>query len=150
MSEYTQHPKTPHQFPYLFLYCIICICLCVCDGNFNLNTWFDADGGDLLDDFRWAVQINQTLVDPHLEAIPGFGAFTTGSLSGGDAQSLEGEPEGTLAQNNPLRIIVFVLTLHYFLVLFFLISSTIMICGHFKKFCPIYLLSFKSDSKKEI
>lgn len=30
-----------------------------------------------------------------------------------------GEPEGTLAQNNPLRIIVFVLTLHYFLVLFF-------------------------------
>lgn len=28
-------------------------------------------------------------MDPHLEAIPGFGPFTTGSLSGGDAQSLE-------------------------------------------------------------
>lgn len=34
------------------------------------------------------MQINQTLVDPHLEAIPGFGSFTTGGFSGGDAQSL--------------------------------------------------------------
>lgn len=63
--------------------------LCICDGNFNLNTWLDADGGDLLDNLRWTVQINEPLVDPHLEAIPGFGSFTTGCFSGGDTQSLE-------------------------------------------------------------
>lgn len=34
------------------------------------------------------MQVDQTLVDPHLEAIPGFGSLTTGGLSGGDAQSL--------------------------------------------------------------
>lgn len=65
--------------------------LCISDSDFDLYTRFDADGGDLLDNFRWAVQINQALMDPHLEAIPGFGPFTTGSLSGGDAQSLEEE-----------------------------------------------------------
>lgn len=64
-------------------------CLCICNGDFDLYARLDADGGDLLDDFRWTVQIDQSLVDPHLEAIPGFGSFTTGSLSGGDAQSLE-------------------------------------------------------------
>ncbi|KAF3836117.1 hypothetical protein F7725_028675 [Dissostichus mawsoni] len=64
--------------------------LCISDGYFNLYTRFDADGGDLLDDFRWTVQINQALVDPHLEAIPGFGSLTTGSFPGGDAQGLEG------------------------------------------------------------
>lgn len=62
--------------------------LCICNGNFHLDTRLDADGGDLLDDLRWTVQINQTLVDPHLKAIPGFGSFTTGGFSGGDAQSL--------------------------------------------------------------
>lgn len=88
LSEYI----TPTQFPFfLFFYCFICICLCVCDGNLNLYTRLDADGGDLLNDLRWAVQIDQALVDPHLETIPGFGTFTTGSLPGGDAQSLEGE-----------------------------------------------------------
>ena len=62
--------------------------LCICYGNFHLNTGFDADGGDLLDDFRRAVQIDQALVNPHLEAIPGLGSLTAGGLSSGDAQSL--------------------------------------------------------------
>lgn len=65
--------------------------LCVSDGDFNLNTWLDADGGDLLDDLGWTVQVNEPLVDPHLEAIPGFGSFAAGCFSGGDAQSLERE-----------------------------------------------------------
>lgn len=80
--------QTPHQFLFIISLFKHLLRLCVGDGDFNLYTWFDADGGDLLDDFRWAVQIDQALVDPHLEAIPGFGALTTGSLSGGDAQSL--------------------------------------------------------------
>lgn len=81
--------KTTSKFSYSFLYSNHPHHLCVSDGNLNLYTWFNADGGDLLDNLRWAVQINQALVDPHLEAIPGFGSFTTGSLSGGDAQSLK-------------------------------------------------------------
>lgn len=63
-------------------------CLCVCDGNLNLYTRFNADGGDLLHNFRWAVQIDKALVDPHLEAIPGFGSLTARSLPGGNAQGL--------------------------------------------------------------
>lgn len=63
--------------------------LCVCDGDFDLHARLDADGGDLLDDLRRAVEIDEALVDPHLEAIPGLGPFTTGSLPGGDAQSLK-------------------------------------------------------------
>lgn len=63
--------------------------LCICNGDFHLNTGFDADGGDLLNNFGWTVQVNQALVDPHLEAIPGFGSFTARSLSGCNAQSLQ-------------------------------------------------------------
>ena len=80
---------TTSEFSYSFLYSNHLHHLCVSDGNLNLYTWFNADGGDLLDNLRWAVQIDQALVDPHLEAIPGFGSFTTGSLPGGDAQSLK-------------------------------------------------------------
>lgn len=72
----------------------------ICDGNFHLDTRLDADGGDLLDDLRWTVQINQTLVDPHLKAIPGFGSFTTGGFSGGDAQSLHVTRQEPLARGN--------------------------------------------------
>lgn len=72
--------------------------LCICDGDFDLDTRLDADGGDLLDDLRRTVQINQTLVDPHLKAIPGLGSFTTGGFSGGDAQSLQKSKTSELSQ----------------------------------------------------
>lgn len=65
--------------------------LCVCNSDFNLYAWFNADGGDLFDNLRWTVQVNETLVDPHLEAIPGLGTLTTGGLPGGDAKSLKGD-----------------------------------------------------------
>lgn len=64
--------------------------LCVSNGDLDLYTRLNADGGDLLDNLRGTVQVDQTLVDPHLETIPGLGAFSTGCLSGGDAQSLKG------------------------------------------------------------
>lgn len=80
--------KSQQETPVFTLLFIHLHRLCVCDGDLHLHTRLDADGGDLLDDLRGAVQVNQTLVDPHLEAIPGFGSFTTGGLSGGDAQSL--------------------------------------------------------------
>jgi hypothetical protein len=40
--------------------------------------------------------LNQTLVDSHLESIPGLGTFTTGSLSGGDLQGLGWETDWAL------------------------------------------------------
>lgn len=60
------------------------------NGHFNFHTRLNADGSDLLDDLRRAVQVNQTLVDTHLETIPGLGTFTAWSLASGDTQDLGG------------------------------------------------------------
>merc|ERR1719400_69273 len=62
--------------------------LSISNSNLNLYSWFNGDGGDLLDDLRRRMQINDTLVNAHLEAIPSLGTFTTRSLSGGDPQGL--------------------------------------------------------------
>ena len=77
--------------------------LCVSNGDLDLHTRLDADGGDLLDDLRWAVQIDQTLVDPHLVAIPGLGTLTTGSLSCGDTEGLGWHTDRSLH----LQVLVF-------------------------------------------
>merc|ERR1719325_261579 len=60
----------------------------ISNGYFNLYSWFDGDRGDLLDDLGRRMKIDHALVDSHLEAIPGFGTFSTRSLSGGDPQGL--------------------------------------------------------------
>jgi hypothetical protein len=62
--------------------------LSVLDGNLNLHSWKNRDGGDLLDNLRWRVQVNQTLVNTHLESIPGLTSFSVGGFSGGDTQEL--------------------------------------------------------------
>ena len=68
----------------------------VSNGDLNLHTGFDADGGDLFDDLGWAVQIDQTLVDTHLITVPCFGPFTTGGLPGGNAEGLGGHAHRSL------------------------------------------------------
>ena len=40
------------------------------DGDLNLHTGLNADGGDLLDDLGGGVQIDDPLVDSHLDAVP--------------------------------------------------------------------------------
>ena len=65
--------------------------LCVCDGDLHLYAGFNADGSDLLHNLRRTVKVDETLVDPHLEAIPGLGTLTAGGLPGGDAKGLKGE-----------------------------------------------------------
>lgn len=77
--------------------------LCVGDGDFDFYAGLNADGGDLLDNLRRTVQVNQTLVDPHLEAIPSFGSLTAGGLPGGDAQSLTGETQNSLVVRRRLK-----------------------------------------------
>ena len=42
------------------------------------------------------MQIDDALVDAHLEAIPGLGSLSARSLPGGDAQGLGGHAHGTL------------------------------------------------------
>ncbi len=48
----------------------------------------------MLDGVRGGVQVNDPLMDAHLEAVPGVGAFTAGGLAGGDLQGLGGETDG--------------------------------------------------------
>ena len=68
--------------------------LTIVDGNINLDTGLDADAGDLLDDLTGSVEIDEALVDAHLEAVPGVGTLTTGGLTGGDAKDLGGHADG--------------------------------------------------------
>ena len=37
------------------------------------------------------MEIDHTLVDPHLELVPGLGSLSARSLTGGDTQSLGGQ-----------------------------------------------------------
>lgn len=66
------------------------------NGNLNLDTRLNGNRGDLLNNLRGGVEINQTLVDTHLEAVKGGGTVTTGGLAGGDAQNLGGHANGAL------------------------------------------------------
>lgn len=54
------------------------------------------DTHDLLDNLRGRVQVDEPLVDPHLEPVPGLGTLTTGRLPGDVGEDLGGEPDGTL------------------------------------------------------
>jgi hypothetical protein len=82
------------------------------DGDLDLNTGLDVDD-DLLDDLGGRVEIDEacsllasgsplmlvvirTLVDAHLEGVPGLGALTARGLAGGDLQVLGGQTDGAL------------------------------------------------------
>merc|ERR1719266_90888 len=73
------------------------------DGHFNLYAGFDIDGGDLLHDLGGAVEVDDSLVDPHLELVPGLTTLSARSLTGGDSQGLGGHPHGSLY----LQLLVF-------------------------------------------
>lgn len=61
-----------------------------------LNTGFDGNGSDLLDDFRGGVQIDQALVDSHFELVKGLRTVTARRLAGGNTQNLGGETDRSL------------------------------------------------------
>ena len=42
----------------------------ISDGDFNLYSRFNAHRGDLLHNFSRTVQVDESLVNPHLESIP--------------------------------------------------------------------------------
>ena len=42
------------------------------------------------------MEVNHSLVDPHLELVPGLTTLSARSLTGGDSQGLGGHPDGSL------------------------------------------------------
>lgn len=64
------------------------------DGHLHINTGVDVHGSDLLHHLSGGVQVDDTLVDAHLEPVPGLGTFTARGLAGGDAQHLGGQTHG--------------------------------------------------------
>ncbi len=54
------------------------------------------EGYNLLHCLGCAVQVNHSLVDPHLVTVPGLGALSTGGLAAGDTEGLGGHADGTL------------------------------------------------------
>jgi len=64
--------------------------------TFNLNTRFDMDTGDLLNNLTRRMQVNQPLVNPHLISIPSLRTLTVGGLPGGDFKDLGGQSDGPL------------------------------------------------------
>jgi len=65
------------------------------NGNLHLDTGLDVDD-DLLDNLSWGVEVDQALVDSHLEHVPRLATLTAGCLTGGDLESLGGQTDGTL------------------------------------------------------
>jgi hypothetical protein len=47
------------------------------NGNLDLDSRLERDGGDLLDDIGRRGQVDQSLVDPHLVSVPSLGTLTT-------------------------------------------------------------------------
>ena len=57
---------------------------------------YNTDPYNLLHNLRWAVKINQSLVDRHFVCIPSLGSFTTRGLAGSDLQVLGRHANRTL------------------------------------------------------
>lgn len=62
--------------------------LLVGNGHLHINTWLDANVSDLSHFISRGVQIDDTLVDSHLESIPSVGTLTTRRFAGGQSQNL--------------------------------------------------------------
>merc|ERR1719215_2574506 len=61
------------------------------NGDLDLDTWLDGDGGDLLHHIGRRVQVNQALVNAHLEAVEGVRTFAAGRLAHAEPEGLRGQ-----------------------------------------------------------
>ncbi len=64
------------------------------DDDLNVNTWGDVHVGDVLNLGRGGLEVDDSLVDSHLESIEGVGTFTARTLSDGESEDLGGESDG--------------------------------------------------------
>jgi len=67
----------------------------VLDGDFHVDSGFDIDGSDFLYDLAWAVEVNDALVNPHLEPVPGVRALPARRLPDGVAENLRWHLHGS-------------------------------------------------------
>ena len=75
------------------------------DGDLDLHAGLDADGGDLLDDLGGGVQVDDPLVDAHLEAVPRLRALSAGGLPGRDPGRTEHVSNGWTPFSSPTKLI---------------------------------------------
>lgn len=66
------------------------------DNKVDINAWIDSEISNFLDNAGWAVDIDDSLVDSHLESVPGLGSLSAGRLTGGDLQNLGWDAHGSL------------------------------------------------------
>ena len=66
------------------------------DDQVNIYAGVNSEVSDFLNDARGAVDVDHSLVDAHLEAVPGLGTLTAGALTGRDSQNLGGNAHGAL------------------------------------------------------
>lgn len=64
--------------------------------HLGLDGGVDVEGGDLTDNIVGGEQVDNTLVDSHLEAVPGVGSVTARGLASGDVENLGGDTDGAL------------------------------------------------------
>jgi len=65
------------------------------NSDFNFHPSFNVDN-NLLDYFRRGIEVNQTLVNSHFEAIPCFTTLTAGGLASGNFQDFGGQADWAL------------------------------------------------------
>lgn len=66
------------------------------DDDLNIDVGLDGDRGDLLHGLGRRVEVDDTLVYAHLEAIPGVGSLTARGLADSHAEHLGGHADGAL------------------------------------------------------
>ncbi len=67
--------------------------LIVSNGDLNIDTGLDVDVGDLTHHLSRGVQVQDPLVDAHLEAVIGVSTFTARRLPGHNAENLGGHAD---------------------------------------------------------
>lgn len=65
------------------------------DNKVDINTGVDSEVSDFLDNAGWAVDVDDSLVDSHLESVPCLGTFTARRLTGGNLENLSGDAHGS-------------------------------------------------------
>ena len=66
------------------------------DDKVDIYAWVDSEISNFLDNAWWAVDIDYSLVDSHLESVPSLGTLTARWLTGGDLKKLGGDAHGSL------------------------------------------------------
>ena len=87
--------------------------LSISNDNLDINTWFNVNVGDLTNNFRWWVQIQDSLVDFQLEAIKRVGTFTARGFAYSKTKNLGGHTHRTRYLDLHVLCLVFQLSTYF-------------------------------------